>query len=82
MTEDWLYKIALSKIPGVGGVIARNLVSYCGSPEAVFSSRRQRLLKIPGVGDQLAANVLDPDVLREAEIELKTVQRENIRCIF
>lgn len=79
---DWLYKIALSNIPGVGGVIARNLVSYCGGAEAVFKCKKQKLLKVPGVGEQIATNVTNAEVLRIAERELQAVERENIRCIF
>lgn len=82
MNEDWLYKIALSKIPGVGGVIARNLVSYCGGPAEVFKTKKQKLLKVPGVGEQLAANTTDPEVLRNAERELEAVEHDGIRCIF
>ena len=38
MIPDLKYKIALTLIPGVGNVIARNLVSYCGSVEGVDST--------------------------------------------
>ncbi len=82
MHEDWLYQIALSKIPGVGGVIARNLVSYCGSAKAVFQCRKHRLLKIPGVGEKLAANITDPEVLKLAEAEMNAVVRKGITCVF
>lgn len=82
MNEDWLYKIALSKIPGVGGVIARNLVSYCGGPEEVFKCKKRKLMKVPGVGEQLAANITDPEVLLAAEKELVAVQHDEITCIF
>jgi DNA processing protein len=82
VNEDWLYKIALSKIPGVGGVTARNLVSYCGGVEQVFRLKKHKLLKVPGVGAQLANNIADPAVLRDAEQELSAVIRDKIRCIF
>jgi DNA processing protein len=80
--EDFLYKIALSKIPGVGGVIARNLVSYCGGAEAVFRCKKQKLMKVPGVGEQLAGNIVDPEVLRASERELHAIRNEDIKCIF
>ncbi len=80
--QEALYKIALSKIPGVGGVIARNLVSYCGGAEAVFRSKKQKLMKVPGVGEQLASNVIDPEVLRASERELHAIKNEDIKCIF
>ncbi|HLF63729.1 MAG TPA: DNA-processing protein DprA [Saprospiraceae bacterium] len=82
MNEDWLYKIALSKIPGVGGVIARNLVSYCGGPEGVFKCRKQKLLKVPGIGEQLASNIADPNVLLTAERELDAISHDEVNCIF
>ena len=82
MNEDWLYKIALSKRPGVGGVIARNLVSYCGGVEHVFRYKKYKLLKVPGIGEQLAANICAPAVLQDAEKELRAVVRDSITCIF
>lgn len=82
MHDDWLYKIALSKIPGVGGVIARNLVSYCGGPKEVFHCKKQKLMKIPGIGEQLAANITDAEVLHSAHRELEAVQRDDIKCVF
>jgi DNA processing protein len=37
MSKILKYKIALSLIPGVGGVLARNVVAYVGSVEGIFS---------------------------------------------
>lgn len=82
MHTDLLYKIALSKIPGVGDILARNLVSYCGSVEAVFKAKKQSLLKIPGIGEQIADNVKEPAVLRDAEKELNIIAHHGIRCMF
>jgi DNA processing protein len=82
LTDLWLYQIALSKIPSVGGVIARNLVSYCGGCKEVFTSKKQHLLKIPGVGEKLVQNIRDPEVLRLAEQELVVVMQKEITCIF
>ena len=48
--KDLLYQIALTRIPLVGAVIARNLVSYCGGVAGVFTAKKKELLKIPGVG--------------------------------
>ncbi|HRH99529.1 MAG TPA: DNA-processing protein DprA [Saprospiraceae bacterium] len=65
--EQHLYTIALTKIPNVGPITAKNLVSYCGSPKAVFFEKKHRLLSIPGVGDQTANNITSAEVLHEAE---------------
>ena len=36
MSDSLIYKLALSKIPNVGTVLAKNLVNFCGGVEAVF----------------------------------------------
>ena len=47
MDNQLLHKIALSIIPGIGGVLARNLIAYIGSAEGVFSEPLKSLQKIP-----------------------------------
>ncbi|MDX1407989.1 MAG: DNA-processing protein DprA, partial [Saprospiraceae bacterium] len=81
-THDLLYRIALKKIPKVGGVIARNLVSHCGGVEAVFKSKRSYLLRVPGVGETLARNILSRQVLRDAEQEMKWILDRGIQVHF
>lgn len=49
MTEA-VYKVALSLIPGVGNVTARQLISYLGSAEAIFKATPSKLIKVPGIG--------------------------------
>lgn len=81
-TPDLLYKIALNKVPQVGAVIARNLISHCGGAEGVFRARKSRLLGIPGVGETLAKRILDPDILRKAEIEMQLLLKHDIQVHF
>ncbi len=82
MTDDLLYRIAITKIPKIGAVNARTLISYCGGVEAVFKAKKQTLLKIPSIGEALAKNVLNQDVLKAAEAEMKFIQKNNIQPIF
>ncbi len=77
-----LYKIALTLVPGVGDVLIRQLVSYCGSPEAVFNAPPAKLLKIPGIGEVTARAIRQPTVLTEAERVLKQVEKLNARVFF
>jgi len=71
MKNKHLYEIALGKVPLVGPVVAKTLISYCGGAQAVFEEKRSRLLKIPNVGDKIITNLRksDPKALAEAEIE-------------
>ncbi|PHN07172.1 DNA-processing protein DprA [Flavilitoribacter nigricans] len=80
--SDLLYKIGLTQIPNVGPVLARQLVAYCGSPQAVFEARRKELLQIPGIGVQTAAGVLNKEALLAAERECRFVEQFDIRPLF
>ncbi len=80
--DDLIYKIALTLVPKVGAVTAKNLVSYRGGAKEVFTSSKKDLTAIPGIGDQLAANILDKKVLEEAEAELLFTQKHKIDVLF
>lgn len=77
-----VHKLALGMIPGVGDITARRLVSYTGSPEAVFSESYRSLTKIPGIGDALAAAVAGHGYLDDAAREAEFVERNGIRVFF
>ena len=80
--EDTLYCIALKNVPQVGPLIAKNLISYCGSPEAVFREKKRRLLKIPGVGQTIATNILDKQHIESAEREMAYVVKHKVQVLF
>ena len=81
MNDTHLYSVALNLIDKVGGVKARQLISYCGSAEAVFKTSRQKLLKIPLVGEKIAHLILQKDILQEAEAEVKRAIRQNVKIV-
>src|SRR5690606_13205651 len=82
MDDKLLYKIGLSIIPGIGGILARNLVSYVGSVEDVFSESLKSLQKIPGIGEVNAHRIKDKNVLLKAEKELQFVTKHEIEVLF
>ncbi|MBP7272903.1 MAG: DNA-processing protein DprA [Saprospiraceae bacterium] len=82
MRHDLQYLIALTKVPLVGAVTAKNLISYCGGAEAVFRATKKQLLAIPNVGERLAQNILESDTLTEAEQELKKLERYEISAHY
>ena len=77
-----LYRIALTKINGVGTAIARNLLDIVGDEESIFKSGKKSLLKIPNINRKLVDEILNPDVLRRAEEELKFVEKNKIQAFF
>jgi DNA processing protein len=82
MSEQLLYKIGLTLIPGVGDIGGKKLVAYCGGPEAVFSEKRNQLEKIPGMGVQTIDNIINQKVLSRAENEIKFIENNGIKPLF
>lgn len=80
--EDLAYKIAISLIPGIGAVTARNLIAYVGSVEGVFQEKEKNLMKIPGVGEVNAKKVVRQDVLERAKREVDFILKNRIKTFF
>lgn len=80
--EELFYRIALTMLPKVGPVTARNLVSYCGGTREVFSTPGSSLTKVPGVGSNLSASILQKESFTQAEEELKFIEKYKIKPVF
>ncbi len=80
-TNDYIYLIALTKTPKVGPVIAKNLISYCGGAEAIFSESKKNLSKIPGIGMKLSALFNPTSTLKEAEAEMQFIEKNKIQVL-
>jgi DNA processing protein len=80
--NELFYKVALSMVPGIGGVLARNLVAYTGSAEQVFSESFKSLVKIPGIGEVNAKRIKNNGVFEKAEKELEFIQKYKIDVRF
>lgn len=77
-----LYQISLKLIPGIGDVLIKNLISYCGSPGQVFKQSRSKLEKIPGIGTYLAGNVAGFKDFSRAEQEIEFINKHQIKPLF
>lgn len=83
MTNDsLLYKVALSIVPGIGSILARNLVAYVGSVEGIFREPVSRLTRIPGIGEINAGRIREKDLLPRAEQELEFIEKNGIKIFF
>ncbi|MDR3093883.1 MAG: DNA-processing protein DprA [Bacteroidales bacterium] len=78
MDDNLKYKIGIGLIPGVGDIMAKKLISYCGGVEAVFREKKEALMKIPGVGEVLAKSVVLQDILDKAAKEIDFITKHNI----
>ena len=74
-TNELFHLLALSQVDGVGDIVAKKLISHCGSAENVFKSKLKALKAIDGVGEVLVKNLKDKFVFEKAEKELHYVKR-------
>ncbi|MBU2913797.1 DNA-processing protein DprA [Reichenbachiella agariperforans] len=81
MEKDYVYILALKLTTGVGDVLAKQLVSYCGSAQAVFNLPKGRLLKIPGIGPKVAEMLLNKEALSAAEKCVAACEKQAIQII-
>jgi DNA processing protein len=79
--DELIHQIALLKVEGVGPVVAKNLVAYCGSARAVFSKPKGWLRKVPEVGPKLAESLSKPALLKEAEAELTFCREQGVEVL-
>src|SRR6478609_5609366 len=80
--DDILYRVAITLLPGVGPVLAKNLISYCGSPQEVFASKKSHLTRIPGIGIKTATLITQSDPLKRAEQELSFIHKHKIQPLY
>lgn len=76
--QELLYLIALSGISGIGPVLAKNLIAYCGSAQQVFNTPKSKLEKIPLIGQERAAFIHNAEALKKAEEEYSFIEKHNI----
>ncbi|MCJ8163604.1 DNA-processing protein DprA [Pontibacter sp. E15-1] len=84
VNEEQLYEVALTRLPGVGPQLTRQLVSYCGSPKGAFDAPPGKLLKIPGIGNGVAKAVREgaKAALLQAEEVLRQAEAQEVKLLF
>ena len=82
MDNNLLYKIALSKISGIGNVNAKKLIAYFNNLEDIFKAKKKDLMKVPGIGEYLAKEIIHTKALSLAEEEIKFVAKHNVEVLF
>ncbi|MDA3882602.1 MAG: DNA-processing protein DprA [Bacteroidales bacterium] len=77
------YLLALNMLEGIGPIMAKQLVTYFGSAEAVFNESPQNLQKINGIGGVLTRAIRHNNALRKADEELELADKKNIKiCAY
>lgn len=81
--SELTYQIALTLLDGIGDVLAKNLIAYCGSAEQVFKMKPSHFEKIPGIGAVLAKSIVNHKHLFErAEKEVQFIVDNKVEPVF
>jgi len=79
MTDTELFNtLALLKTDGIGDIMAKKLITHCGSAQGVFESKKHRLTGIDGIGEMVYRNLQDNRGFKLAEAEMKFIQQSGI----
>ncbi|MDI1254764.1 MAG: DNA-processing protein DprA [Flavobacterium sp.] len=80
--SDLFYLLALQKVEGVGDIVAKKLLSQCGTAEEIFKTKASKLISVDGIGSVLLKNLRDKSIFAKAEEELKFIENNNISISF
>lgn len=84
-TDDLLYELALTLLPGIGPQLTRQLMSYGASARNVLHLPPGKLRRVPGVGEATVRVLTGPEretALRTAEANLKKAEKEGVEVLF
>ena len=81
-TAELIAILRLQHVPNIGDVMAKRLITHCGSPSAIFESKRSDLLQIDGIGTHTIRHLYETEHLEAAEKECKYIASNNIEWIY
>lgn len=82
ISEEKLSLLALHHTQGLGPVIIKQLISYCGSPANIYKANYKKLIQIPGIGEKTARLILSKQEIEVAENELKAAEKSGFNIIM
>ncbi|MGY8989174.1 MAG: DNA-processing protein DprA [Flavobacteriales bacterium] len=80
--SELIYKIAISRIKGVGDITAKKLILHCGSEELVFKENKKSLESIPNINKKIIEFINAPESLKRAEEEIRFMKKNNVNNFF
>jgi DNA processing protein len=76
------YQIALTLLKDIGPVSMKRLISFCGSPEAIFREKKKFLERIPGIHKNMIESILNHQALDRAGEEVAFIRNNGIKPLF
>ncbi len=82
MSNDLLYRIALTLVPQIGDVHAKTLINIFGDASAVFKAKKKELERIDGIGNTRAKSIKEFTNFSRAEEEINFIEKYKITPLF
>ena len=76
--EEKRHQLALKYTKGIGDVLAKNLIAYCGSASEVFKASKGHLKKIPGIGLTAINDLGSDQSFRKADEIIQNCEKQKI----
>ena len=80
-TNETLYRLALTQLPGIGVGHAHNLLQAAGNATVLFEHRKELPDILPDIPVRLIQAFDHPEVLRRCEAELSFAEKNRIACL-
>ncbi len=80
--EDLLPLLALQATSGIGDVLAKRLLTNCGSAAAVFTEKDSALRAIEGIGNHILTSIKNVNNFTKAERELHFIRTQKINTLY
>lgn len=82
MNQNLLYQIALTLVPNLGAVQAKLLLEHFTNAENIFKAKRKDLSIVEGIGEVRAKAIKEFSNFKEAEDEIKFIEKHQIQTLF
>ena len=79
--SDLKYWIALSMLPDVGPIRARNLLEVFSTPEQIFNAREKELVSVEGIGANRAKNIRAFKAWDEVRKQMEVMESTKMRAV-
>ena len=82
MDNQLLYQIALTMIPEIGCIHAKNLLDNFGSAANIFNAKKKDLAQLTGIGEIRAKNIKNFSNFNAAEKEIQFLKKNGFQSHF
>jgi DNA processing protein len=82
MENDLFYRLAITRVRGIGAFRTRALFNHFGEARAIFRANPATLEKIAGIGRKRAMAIVGFDGFRDIEKEMAFIEKYKIHTLF